>query len=134
MWLLYVVNLIVSLPFCRALVRLVTPSPPVSVRVCACNKCTTKPEQESPTALIPNSQTKWVLGLLGGISVTGCKRGASDTLWGTPSITATLLGKTGLLRAGRNTIGLITEIRNGMILSAPKVARFWLWLRMHPPC
>lgn len=47
-------------------------------------------------------QTKWILGLLGGISVMGCKRGASDTSWGTPCATTIFCWKKrDLLRADR---------------------------------
>lgn len=61
-----------------------------------------KSKQEYTTALIPNGQTKWILGLLGGISVMGCKRGASDPSWGTPCATAVFCWKQkGFLRADR---------------------------------
>lgn len=98
-------NLIPLLPFYRAEVYSVTLSLPVSVRVCVWNKCMMEPEQGTQL-LWP--QTKWILGLLGGIFVLGCKRGASDTSWGTPCATAIFCWekKKGLLRADRKYCSL----------------------------
>lgn len=101
---------------------------------CAWNKCTMTLEQEHATALLPNSQTKWILSLLSRISVSGRKWGTSGTLWGTPCATAIFCWKKkACLGQTENSVGWISKTKNGVILSAPEAACFWLWLRMRPP-
>lgn len=98
------------------------------------HSCTMTLEQEHATALLPNSQTKWILSLLSGISVSGRKWGTSGTLWGTPYATAIFCWKKkACLGQTENSVGWIGKTKNGVILSAPEAACFWLWLRMCPP-
>lgn len=88
-----------------------------------------KPKQEETTAWIPKSQTKWILGLLGGVSVVGCRQGASDPLQSIPPTAAFQCWEK---RSARKYHRLDQGDQNGIISFVPKATCFWLGLRMCP--